>query len=62
MGEWWPRTARMAREPSELIAVLRTRLGPVIGIGVSWSSSQGPPQFDSYGWEGKHQHVMTISN
>jgi hypothetical protein len=60
-GAWWPRTARMARELPELLAVLGTRLGEIIGVGVNWSSSQGPPDIDAYGWEAKHQHVMTIS-
>lgn len=60
-GAWWPRTARMARELPELIAVLGTRLGEINDIKVNWSSLQGQPKFDSYGWEGKHQHVMTIS-
>ncbi len=60
-GAWWPRTARIARELPELIAVLRTRLGEIIDIKVNWSSLQGPPKLDSYGWEAKHQHVMTIS-
>lgn len=60
-GAWWPRTARMARELPELIAVLGTRLGEIIDIEVNWSSSQGPPRLDWYGWEARHQHVMTIS-
>jgi Family of unknown function (DUF5994) len=51
----------MAGELPELIAVLGTRLGAIIDIEVNWPSSQGPPSFDSYGWESKHQHVMTIS-
>ena len=60
-GAWWPRTARTARELPELIAVLRTPLGAIIDIEVNWSASQNPPKLDTYGWEGKHQHVMTIS-
>ena len=60
-GAWWPRTARMARELPELIAVLGTRLGEITYVGVNWSSSQRPPNIDSYGGKAKHQHVMTIS-
>ena len=60
-GAWWPRTARIARELPELIAVLRTRIGDIIDIKVNWSASQVPARLDSYGWEAKHQHVMTVS-
>jgi hypothetical protein len=60
-GAWWPRTGPMARELPELIAVLGSRLGEIIDIKVNWSSSQGPVKLDWYGWEGKHQPVMTIS-
>jgi hypothetical protein len=60
-GAWWPRTAHMAGELPELIAVLGTRLGAIIDIELNWSSSQSPPAFDSYGWEGMHPHVMTVS-
>ena len=60
-GAWWPRTAQMARELPELLSVLGTRLGEIIDVGLNWSSSQGPPNIDAYGWEAKHQHVMTIS-
>lgn len=60
-GAWWPRTPGIARELPELIALLGTRLGDIIGINVNWSTSQGPPKLDSYGWEAKRQHVMTIT-
>ena len=60
-GAWWPRTARMARELPELLAVLGSRLGEITDVGLNWSSSQRPPNIDVYGWEAKHQHVMTIS-
>lgn len=59
-GAWWPRTPGIARELPELIAVLATRLGEIVDIKVNWPSSQGPPKLDSYGWEAKRQHVMTI--
>ncbi|GBE67267.1 hypothetical protein MFM001_37290 [Mycobacterium sp. MFM001] len=60
-GAWWPRTPSIARELPELIALLGTRLGDIIGINVNWSASHGPPKLDSYGWEAKRQHVMTIT-
>lgn len=60
-GAWWPRTPGIARELPELIALLGTRLGDIIGINVNWPTSQGPPKLDSYGWEAKRQHVMTVT-
>src|SRR5579875_23365 len=60
-GAWWPRTPGITRELPELLAVLGTRLGDIIGIKVNWSASQGPPKLDSFGWEAKRQHVMTIT-
>lgn len=60
-GAWWPRTAHMSRELAGLIAVLECPLGGVVNIDVNWSSLQAQPKLDSYGWEGKHQHVMTVS-
>ena len=60
-GAWWPRTGHIAGELPELVAVLGSRLGEIIDIKVNWSSSEGPPKLESYGWEGKHQPVMTIS-
>ena len=59
-GAWWPRTADPGQELPELITVLRTRLGQILDIEVNWSSSQNPPKLDSYGWDGRHQRVMTI--
>lgn len=59
-GGWWPRTPHLAQELPELIALLTSRLGGIIDINVNWSSVQGPPKLDSYGWEAKRQHVMTI--
>jgi hypothetical protein len=58
-GAWWLRTGRMARELPELVAALGGRLGEIVDIKVNWSS-QGPPTLSSYGWESKHQPVMTI--
>jgi hypothetical protein len=60
-GAWWPRTARIAQELPELIALLGTRLGEIINVEVNWLSTQGPPKIDSYGWEAQHQHVMTVN-
>ena len=58
-GAWWVRTGRIARELPDLIAALGSRLGEIVDITVNWSS-QGPPILSSYGWESKHQPVMTI--
>ena len=55
------RARREWRASPELLAVLGTRLGEIIDVGLNWSSSQGPPNIDAYGWEAKRQHVMTIS-
>jgi hypothetical protein len=60
-GAWWPRTPGITRELPDLIGLLGTRLGDILDITVNWSSSQGPPKLDSYGWEAKRQHVMTIT-
>jgi Family of unknown function (DUF5994) len=60
-GAWWPRSGRMARELPELVAVLCTCLGEIIDIKVNWSSLERPPDLNSFGWEGKRPHVMTIS-
>jgi Family of unknown function (DUF5994) len=60
-GAWWPHTARISRELPDLVSVLGSRLGEIIKIGVNWSSLEGPPDLNWHGWQGKHQHVMTIS-
>jgi len=59
-GAWWPHTARISRELPDLVTVLGSRLGEIIKIDVNWSSLEGPPDLNWHGWQGKHQHVMTI--
>jgi Family of unknown function (DUF5994) len=61
-GAWWPRTGLISRELPELIAALDVRLGRVIDISVNWSSLQRPPDLNSDGWRGIHQHVMTVGS
>jgi len=60
-GAWWPRTDNIGGELPELVAVLTSRLGEIIDIKVNWSSVAAPPKLDSYGWEGRRHHVMTIN-
>jgi hypothetical protein len=60
-GAWWPRADRITNELPELVAVLTPLLGEVTSINVNWSSLQRPPDLNWPGWEGKRQHVMTIS-
>lgn len=60
-GAWWPRADRITNELPELVAVLTPLLGDVTSINVNWSSLQRPPDFNWPGWEGKRQHVMTVS-
>jgi Family of unknown function (DUF5994) len=60
-GAWWPRADRLTNELPELVTVLNPLLGDVASIGVNWSSLQRPPDLNWPGWEGKRQHVMTIS-
>jgi hypothetical protein len=59
-GAWWPRTGLISRELPELISVLDVRLGHIIDINVNWSSLQRPPDLNWDGWQGIHQHVMTL--
>ena len=60
-GAWWPHTARLAAELPELIAALRRPLGEITNIHLSWSADQGCPNFNLIGWQGVHQHLMTIT-
>jgi hypothetical protein len=51
-----------ARDRCDVVDVVGQATMPTAKVpGVNWSSSQGPPNIDSYGWEAKHQQVMTIS-
>jgi hypothetical protein len=60
-GAWWLRTGRVAQELPELVAVLGRRLGEIVDIKVNWSSFESPPNLNLLSWEGKRQHVITIS-
>jgi hypothetical protein len=69
-GAWWPRTASIARELSDLADALRESLGQVIDIGVNWSPLQGVPDLDllnrrgvaaTPGRDSRHLRVMTIT-
>ncbi|WP_082966796.1 DUF5994 family protein [Mycobacterium sp. 852002-51163_SCH5372311] len=60
-GAWWPRVHRISNELPGLIAVLTPLLGIVSSINVNWSAIQAPPDFNCPGWEGKRQHVMTVT-
>jgi Family of unknown function (DUF5994) len=60
-GAWWPRVDRISNELRGLIAVLTPLLGDISSIDVNWSPLQRPPDFNCPGWEGKRQHVMSIT-
>lgn len=60
-GAWWPRADRITNELPDLIAILTPLLGDITAINVNWSPLQRPPDLNWPGWEGKRQHVMTVS-
>ncbi|WP_406814076.1 DUF5994 family protein [Mycobacterium sp. M23085] len=60
-GAWWPRADRITNEMPELVAVLTPLLGDVASINVNWSSLQRPPDLNWPGWEGKRQHIITVT-
>jgi hypothetical protein len=60
-GAWWPRADRITNELPNLVAVLIPLLGDITSINVNWSPLQRPPDLNLPGWEGKRQHVMTVS-
>lgn len=69
-GAWWPHTASIARELSDLTGALRARLGKVIDIGVNWSPLEGVPDLDllnrrglsaTPGRENRQLRVMTLT-
>jgi len=60
-GAWWPRADRITNELPNLVETLTPLLGEIVSINVNWPPLQRPPDFNCPGWEGKHQHVMTIS-
>jgi len=60
-GAWWPRADRITHELPNLVETLTPLLGEIVSINVNWPPLQRPPDFNCAGWEGKHQHVMTVS-
>ena len=61
-GAWWPRVDRVSNELPDLVAALTPLLGHIASINVNWSPLQRPPDFNRLGgWEGKRQHVITVS-
>lgn len=60
-GAWWPRSDSVSRELPDLVAALAGRLGAITGIKVNWRSSESLPDFSLLSWEGKRQHVITIT-
>ena len=60
-GAWWPRADRITNELPNLVAVLTPLLGNITSINVNWSPLQRPPDLNWPGWQGKRQHVMTVS-
>lgn len=60
-GAWWPRADRITNELPNLVAVLTPLLGEVTDINVNWSPLQRPPDLNWPGWEGRRQHVMSVS-
>ncbi len=61
-GVWWPRVDRISSELPDLVAALTPLLGRISSINASWSPLQRPPDFNRLGgWEGKRQHVITVS-
>lgn len=60
-GAWWPRVDRITNELPDLVAMLTPLLGDITTINVNWSPLQRPPDLNWPGWEGKRQHVMSLS-
>ena len=60
-GAWWPRADRITNELPNLLDTLTPLLGAIDAINVNWPPLQRPPEFNWPGWEGKRQHVMTVS-
>ncbi|WP_024443951.1 DUF5994 family protein [Mycobacterium sp. UM_WGJ] len=60
-GAWWPHADRITNELPSLMAILTPLLGDITTINVNWPALQRPPDLNWPGWEGKRQHVMTVS-
>ena len=59
-GAWWPRTAMISRELTELVSVLDGRLGRIREIDVNWSSLQRQHDLNWDWWQGIRPHIMTV--
>ncbi|MDA4087988.1 hypothetical protein MHAS_00039 [Mycolicibacterium hassiacum DSM 44199] len=53
-GAWWPYTASMAHELSDLTDALREPLGEIVSIDVNWSPFEAAPNLDSVISPGTH--------
>jgi hypothetical protein len=51
-GGWWPHTSSVGRELPHLTDALKADLGPIVDIGVNWSSLAGMPNLDAMDWRG----------
>jgi Family of unknown function (DUF5994) len=60
-GAWWPHADRLTNELPNLVAILTPLLGGITSINVNWPPLQRPPDFNWPGWQGKRQHVMTVT-
>jgi hypothetical protein len=40
-GAWWPRSASVAKELTELVEVLQRPLGEIVDININWSAGEG---------------------
>ncbi|QZA09946.1 hypothetical protein K3U94_04195 [Mycolicibacter heraklionensis] len=60
-GAWWPRADHITTELPDLVSMLTPLLGDITTINVNWSPLQRPPDLNWPGWEGKRQHVMSLS-
>ncbi|WP_052956777.1 DUF5994 family protein [Mycolicibacter heraklionensis] len=60
-GAWWPRADHITAELPDLVSMLTPLLGDITTINVNWSPLQRPPDLNWPGWEGKRQHVMSLS-
>lgn len=60
-GAWWPRVDRITIELPSVVAALTPLLGRITAIDVNWPPLQRPPDLNLPGWQGKPQHVITVS-
>jgi hypothetical protein len=68
-GAWWPHSALMAGELSELVRALHRPLGEIVDIKINWSATDAAPEIDSMGrdtmsmpgWRLRRQRLMVIN-